>query len=217
MMRIDSDINHQWGVDDLIDDVASNYVSIEWNGFLDPEFSESYEFRANFNDGLQLWIDDALVIDNLVDVANEENGHTKTTIAMTLTAGEFVPIRIRYYEAVDQAFITLSWKSTSMPEFVVIPSSNFYYGQSHTPISGASTLITASHRPMRPTNVFQSGSETYAATSITLEWTAPVDTGCKPILDYKIQWNNGGTWETLPDLEADSDATLGVASGLAQG
>ena len=74
LTKVDSNINHQWGAGDLIEDVASNYVSIEWNGFLMPEHSESYVFEANFNDGMQLWIDDGLIIDNLVDATSEENG-----------------------------------------------------------------------------------------------------------------------------------------------
>jgi hypothetical protein len=188
LTKVDSNINHQWGAGDLIEDVASNYVSIEWNGFLMPEHSESYVFEANFNDGMQLWIDDGLIIDNLVDATSEENGYRIQTVPIALAAGKFTPIRIRYYEAVDKAFVELSWKtaSASIPNFVVIPSTSFYYKRSHTPISGASALIEASHKPMRPTNVHQSDSSTYAADDITLEWTAPVDTGCKPITDYKI-------------------------------
>ena len=221
--QVDADINHQWSTGDLLESVASNYVSIEWNGFLEPPATGDYVFEANFNDGLQLWINDVLVIDKMEDVSDELNGWRIATDPIQLIGGTFVPIRIRYYEAKDAAFVTLSWKGlsgeTTIPEYEVVPSSALYYKRSHTPISGASTLIETSHTPRRPTNVHQSDSSTYAADSITLEWDAPADTGCSAILDYKIQWYNPSTaaWEALTDVEPDSTATIGVASSLEPG
>ena len=58
MNRTDALININWGKGDLIENVASNYVSIEWTGFLMPRYSEDYKFEINCNDGVKLWIND---------------------------------------------------------------------------------------------------------------------------------------------------------------
>ena len=63
LTQYDAPININWGKGDLIENVASNYVSIEWNGFLLPEFTEEYSFEANCNDGIKLWVNDVLIID----------------------------------------------------------------------------------------------------------------------------------------------------------
>ena len=63
LTQYDSIININWGDEDLIPNVASNYVSIEWEGFILPEFSEDYSFEVNCNDGVRLWVNDVLLID----------------------------------------------------------------------------------------------------------------------------------------------------------
>jgi titin len=64
-----------------------------------------------------------------------------------------------------------------------------------------------------PLNVHQADSTTYAATSITLIWDAPADTGCSPITSYRIDRLNGATWVTA----GTSTTTTGVATGLTAG
>ena len=63
LTQYDALININWGQGDLIENVAANHVSIEWEGFLLPAYSEVYTFEVNCNDGVQLWIDDQLIID----------------------------------------------------------------------------------------------------------------------------------------------------------
>jgi len=74
--RLDSEINFNWGKGDILENVASNYVSIEWNGFIKPLHSEEFTFEAHFNDGLRLWVNDQLLIDSLVDVEDDLLGNT---------------------------------------------------------------------------------------------------------------------------------------------
>jgi hypothetical protein len=46
-------------------------------------------------------------------------------------------------------------------------------------------MIDAIDVPQAPTNLAQDGPLTYAHTSLTLTWDAPVDTGCLSIVSYK--------------------------------
>lgn len=153
LTQYDSLININWGEDDLIPNVASNYVSIEWEGFILPEFAEDYSFEVNCNDGVRLWINDVLLIDQLTDSPSDLNGHVILSDPISLTAGAFVPVRIQFYEAVDSAFIRLSWQSESSQTMEIIPSDRLYYKRSHTPISGATTLVETRFTPRRPTLV----------------------------------------------------------------
>lgn len=128
-------------------------MSIEWQGFILPAYSELHTFEVNCNDGVRLWVNDVLIIDQLTDAPNELNGHVIMSQPIELVADQFVPIRIMYYEAVDSAFIRLSWQSEASLAMEIVPSDRLYYKRSHTPLSGASTLVETQFTPRRPTNV----------------------------------------------------------------
>ena len=61
--QYDATINMNWGEGDIIENVAANYVSIQWEGFLLPAYGELYTFELNCNDGAKLWVNDVLIID----------------------------------------------------------------------------------------------------------------------------------------------------------
>jgi len=56
LVRTDSQVNFNWGEGELIEGVSSNYVSAEWNGFLLPQFTESFTFEVHSNDGVRVWV-----------------------------------------------------------------------------------------------------------------------------------------------------------------
>ena len=51
-----------------------------------------------------------------------------------------------------------------------------------------------------------------------MEWVAPVDTGCREILDYEIEMYDSvaDEWQTVGST-GSGDALIGVASGLPAG
>ena len=175
--RTDADVNFGWGEGEIIPGVASNYVSVEWSGFLLPTYSEAYTFVVHVNDGVKVWVGETVVIDSLVDVSGTEVRLTST--AFTLSAGVFTPLRIQYYEATGTAFIALYWQSTSQT-LEILPTTSLYYWRSHVPIASTSTTHTVEARftPRRATALAQGAVDTYKATALTLVWSAPTDTGC---------------------------------------
>lgn len=38
-------------------------MSVRWSAFLKPLFAEEYTFLVQVNDGIKVWIDDAILID----------------------------------------------------------------------------------------------------------------------------------------------------------
>lgn len=55
--RNDPEVNFNWQSGELIPDVASNYVSIFWQGFLMAPDTQDYIFTIHANDGVRLTLD----------------------------------------------------------------------------------------------------------------------------------------------------------------
>lgn len=68
----------------MIPDVASDYVSIIWEGFLLVPTSDDYIFSLHANDGVNLYVDQSLVISNMTIVDNELSGHRLVSESVTL-------------------------------------------------------------------------------------------------------------------------------------
>jgi endo-1,4-beta-D-glucanase Y len=83
-------------------------------------YSETYTFYTLSDDGVRLWVNNKLVIDNWTDHAPTEN---RGTIA--LQAGATVPIKLEYYENGGGAVAKLLWSSPSRSK-EVIPSSQLF-------------------------------------------------------------------------------------------
>lgn len=81
----------------IIPAVASNYVSIVWQGFLQVPTSDNYVFQAQANDGIRMTLDNKVVIENSTIVADELSGHRVMTAPIALVSGTFYPIKIEYF------------------------------------------------------------------------------------------------------------------------
>jgi hypothetical protein len=93
--------------------------SARWTGSLTPEYSERYRFRTMNDDGVRVWIDGKLVIDdwNGRPVVVENRGE------LQLEAGRRVDLRIEYFNGGDLGVLRLFWSSPSQKE-EIIPSSH---------------------------------------------------------------------------------------------
>jgi hypothetical protein len=97
--------------------------SIRWTGKLDPEHSETYSFRTNTDDGVRLWIDGDLIIDDWSTGPPRTNDASKA-----LTAG-LHDIKMEYYEYNWDAYAKLYWRSPSQTddEWQIIPKERLYH------------------------------------------------------------------------------------------
>jgi hypothetical protein len=82
--------------------------------------SETYTFFVRADDGVRLWVDGHLIINNW-----REQGATEAAASVALTAGEKYDIKIEYYEHKVSAVTQLSWSSASTPK-QIIPQSQLY-------------------------------------------------------------------------------------------
>ena len=102
--RFDSVIDFDWKQGSPAG-LAADYYSIRWTGKLLPEDDGIYRFFTVSDDGVRLWIDESLLIDDWnkhAPVMNEGS--------MVLEAGKQYDIRLEYYEDVGDAAVRLGWQ-----------------------------------------------------------------------------------------------------------
>jgi len=102
--------------------------SVRWTGFVKADYSETYTFYTRSDDGVRLYVDDTNLIDNWTD-----HGPTEDSGTITLTAGEWYPITLEFYEAGGGAVIQLHYSSASESK-KIIPSTNL--GTSGSGVAG---------------------------------------------------------------------------------
>jgi len=135
LTRTDNNINFDWVRNSPGKPIVEDNFSASWQGFIKPLYSEKYTFEAKADDGIRVWIDGKLVIDNWV---NETTGTQSNVMeaakgnsvagGIELTAGKTYTIRIEYIEKDLNAHAYLYWSSTSQNK-EVIPASAFFTTQ----------------------------------------------------------------------------------------
>jgi YVTN family beta-propeller protein len=91
--------------------------SVRWTGTLLADATGSYRFRTLSDDGVRVWIDSRLVIDNWTD-----HGVTiDDSAAISLVAGRRYAVRVEYYERGGDATMRLRWQRPGQPSFETIP------------------------------------------------------------------------------------------------
>lgn len=115
--RTDDPVNFNWGNGSPgVSGVGSNNFSVNWSGFVRAEETGTYYFQTESDDGVRLWVDGSLVINNWTDHAPTTN----TSAGITLTAGQAYPVVLQYYENGGGAVIRLRWQTPSSGGFSAI-------------------------------------------------------------------------------------------------
>jgi glucose/arabinose dehydrogenase len=117
--RIDSVINFQFLDYPPHPLLPADHFSIQWDGYIQAYQSGEYTFTLFADDGIELIINDHLVINQLVAGVNFETGK------IFLEGGRLYPIRLRMFDDVYSSKIVLRWSSPDFDEEVV-PSSHLF-------------------------------------------------------------------------------------------
>lgn len=109
LTRSDSQIDFNWGWGSPDYRVAGDHFSARWTGSVRFDSSRTYTFSARSDDGVRVWVDDALVIDGWYD-------HAPLTFSGNrwLAAGDHY-IRVEYYERAGTAEIDFWWDGGAPP------------------------------------------------------------------------------------------------------
>ena len=108
--RIDAQVLFNWdrGLAPL--GVGDNF-SVRWTGSIRPKSTESYTFWMRSDDGIRLWVDDQLIVDNWTlhaprwDVAS---------VNLDLVEGQQYSIKIEFFENGGHAVAELHWETPTI-------------------------------------------------------------------------------------------------------
>jgi fibronectin type 3 domain-containing protein len=157
--RIDPVVNFNWGTGSPVPGIAPFTFSVLWTGQVQAIEPGIYRFLTVSEDGVRLWINGRLLINDWKD----HRPTIDTSPAVALAAGQKASIALAYYQDTGSAVIRLLWQRPGQTTFGVIPPSQLY------PPSPPAVLVhgasfgpsTASLAPTRPS--FEDASFTDAS------------------------------------------------------
>lgn len=117
-IRTDNEINFDWGYGKPDSSLPSDHFSIRWTGQVIPEYSEEYTFYVSSDDGVRLWINGQIIIDEW-----SVHGETQYSGKIWLSAGTKNDIQLDYFENDGKATVKLYWRSRRQSK-EIIPTEN---------------------------------------------------------------------------------------------
>ena len=120
LSQVDSVVLFDWDEHAPTGLPSPDFFSIRWTGEIQAKFTEPCTFYLYTDDGVRVWLNEKLIIDNWVDQYEGES-----TATVNLTAGQRYLLRIEYYQNRSQAHARLMWSSPSLSKQIV-PQSQLY-------------------------------------------------------------------------------------------
>ncbi|MFB2763724.1 DUF6701 domain-containing protein [Marinobacter shengliensis] len=107
LIRLDPQIDFNWGSGSPDPAINSNQFAVQWQGSIEVPETGEYQFIARTDDGVRLWVEDldTAIID---DWNNRSAANSMASI--TLEAGRRYAIRMQYYENAGVAEARLRWQ-----------------------------------------------------------------------------------------------------------
>ncbi|PTL79445.1 PQQ-dependent sugar dehydrogenase [Vitiosangium sp. GDMCC 1.1324] len=112
--RVDPTVDFRWDDGAPAPGVDKDTFSVRWSGSVVPRYSETYTFYTQTNDGVRLWVDGKLLIDDWSIHSTTENHGT-----LTLQAGRAYSLRMEFYENLGLATARLLWSSPSQRKEII--------------------------------------------------------------------------------------------------
>jgi glucose/arabinose dehydrogenase len=118
--RVDPAVDFSWNGSPATG-IAGDTFSVRWTGQVLAQYSETYTFLTQCFDGVRLWVNGQLLVNNWTNHAMTLNSGS-----IALTAGQRYTIQMEFYDATGSAVARLGWSSRSTP-VTVIPSSRLFH------------------------------------------------------------------------------------------
>jgi beta-glucosidase len=109
LIRTDKRIDFHWGEGSFADGSPVDHFAVRWTGYFVPKVEDDYRFSTSADDGVRLFLDEQLVIDDWKPHAETLNEYVKH-----LEAGKAYKIRLEYFENVGTATMRFGIGSASL-------------------------------------------------------------------------------------------------------
>jgi len=119
--RTDATVDFDWGFGAPGMGVNADNFSVRWTGQVQAPVTGNYTFSTVSDDGVRLWVNGQLVIDNWTDHAPTTN----TSAAIALAAGVKYAVTMEFYEGGWGAVAKLLWAYPGQTQ-TVIPESQLF-------------------------------------------------------------------------------------------
>jgi beta-glucosidase len=110
LVRTDERIDFHWGAGSYSNEGPVDHFSARWTGYFIPEAEDDYKFYVSADDGVRLYMDDALVIDDW-----RTHGETLDIYSAHLEAGKAHRIRLEYFESTGTATARFGIAAATQP------------------------------------------------------------------------------------------------------
>src|SRR3984893_4470415 len=98
LARIGPRIDFHWGEGSYRDGGPADHFAVRWTGYFVSQTEDDYRFYTSADDGVRLYINDEMVIDDW-----RRHGETLNTYLKHLEAGKAYKVRLEYFEKVGAA------------------------------------------------------------------------------------------------------------------
>ncbi len=112
--RVDLSVDFLWGSGSPSSSVNVDGFSARWTGVVVPAAAGNYTFYVSSDDGVRLWVNGVLLIDEWVN-----RGTTENSASILLPAGQPADIRLEYFENTGDAEVRFSWSGPSLAKEIV--------------------------------------------------------------------------------------------------
>lgn len=121
LVRTDAQVDFSWdGYTLPAPGVTPSSFSVRWTGKVYAPVSGPYKFTAVVDDGIRIWVDGKLAMDEWRYRKQKLTGQS-----VTLQAGKFYDLKIEYYNAKNGGYVQLNWnlvnESGKPPAFASAP------------------------------------------------------------------------------------------------
>jgi hypothetical protein len=140
MERLDPTVDFSWGDGSPEPGVVNvDNFKVRWTGEVEIPSTGTYTFHTQTDDGVRLWVNDVLVLENWTD-----HGSTLDSGDINLEGGQRYPIKLEWYENGGGAVCQLSWEGPKIAR-QIIPSPYLWVGgdrpNAHNPTPADGTLL----------------------------------------------------------------------------
>lgn len=118
--RVDATVNFDWAGGSPAASVPADSFSARWTGDIQTRYTEAYTLILRTDDGVRMWIDDQLVINDWI-----LRGAANSYYTFNAEAGRRYRIHIEYYEHFGSAVAQLQWYS-AREFFGAVPATQLY-------------------------------------------------------------------------------------------